>query len=55
MPEVEKYFGEKIDLQSESLRLQLEAMLHQTFPRKYKEGMNEKQLMDKLIESIIEP
>jgi lysyl-tRNA synthetase class II len=55
MTELHEYFGEKIDLRNQELRLKLEGLLYEAFPKKYTEGMNEKQLLDKLIESIIEP
>jgi lysyl-tRNA synthetase class II len=50
MTEIQDYFGEKIDLGHQDLRLKLEGLLHHAFLKKFKEGMNEKQLMDKLIE-----
>jgi len=54
MQEVNDHFGETIDLGHRDLRLKLEGLLHSAFPQKYKENMNEKQLMDKLIEGVIE-
>ena len=54
MTEIQDHFGEKIDLADKLLRLKLEGMLSEGFPKKYKEGMNEKQLLDKLIEGVIE-
>ena len=55
MQEIQDYFGEKIDLEDKHLVYKLEGMLHSAFPKKYQESMNEKQLLDKLIESVIEP
>lgn len=54
MTELENYFGEKINLADSELRIKLEGMLAEGFPKKYAEGMNEKQLLDKLIEGAIE-
>lgn len=55
MPELEKYFNMDIDLKDPDLEERLRNMLKSAFPRKFKERMNEKQLLDKLIEGIIEP
>lgn len=55
MTEIQDYFGENIDLKDKALIYKLENMLHSGFPKKYQEGMNEKQLLDKLIEGVIEP
>lgn len=55
MTELEDYFNEKIDLRNDNLKMKLEGLLYEAFPKKYQEGMNEKQLFDKLIEGVIEP
>lgn len=55
MTEVNNYIGQTIELDDPKLRLKLEGILSEAFPQKFQEQMNEKQLMDKLIEGIIEP
>ena len=55
MTEVNNYIGQTIELDDPKLRFKLEGILSEAFPQKFQEQMNEKQLMDKLIEGIIEP